>query len=647
LSAPAASTATGLRSISWSARPRGGLRTLALALAAAALVLAAGWAGYSASRQRGTDTLRTEANHQLELFGAAAEGVIKRLEPVPATVQLNPEVLELLRQPGSRERAAAASNYLRRLNAHLGSLAVFVLNERGSVLAASDASLVGEDLAYRPYFLEALSGRVGRHFAIDTRSGQGGYFVSHPIHDGARVAGVAAIKINLEPINEAWASLGAPALLADSNQVVILSSEPAWRYTALAELSVEQRVDLQLSRLYGEQRLPRFPLKVDLRVDEDSQVVEGVLPHGLEGSASPLAPARSMLVLGRTLNGMDWRLMMFADLRPVRQEAVTYGLLAALAMGVMVLLALIALQRRRILRQKLDAQRWLQQANAELEQQVQRRTSALLAANEHLEREVAERQAAEQTLRQAQDELVHAGKMAALGQLATGITHELTQPLGAIRTLSGNALEFMKRGQLETVQGNLQLLTRLADQMGGIIEPLKGFARKSQARPQACDMGRAFANALFLYDQRLRDQGVSVLRPEATEAPPLLAWVDANRLEQVWINLVGNALDAMKDNEAAGRPRELRLTLRRDGAQIVAELCDSGPGLAEDVRAHLFEPFFTTKDVGVGLGLGLAISRDIAREAGGELEADNRPAGQGSGACFRLRLPAAPDTENP
>jgi two-component system C4-dicarboxylate transport sensor histidine kinase DctB len=354
-----------------------------------------------------------------------------------------------------------------------------------------------------------------------------------------------------------------------------------------------------------------------------------------------------MLVVGRTLNGMDWRLLMFADLRPVRQEAVTYGLLAALAMGVLLLLALIALQRRRILRQKLDAQRWLQQANTQLEQQVQRRTSALSETNARLEREVAERLAAEQTLRQAQDELIHAGKMAALGQLSTGITHELTQPLGAMRTLSGNALEFMKRGQLDSVQGNLQLLTRLADQMGGIIEPLKGFARKSQARPQACDVGRAFANALFLYDQRLRKQNVSIVRPEATDTPRLLAWVDANRLEQIWINLVGNALDAMKDSEAAGRPRELRLSVRREADDIVAELCDSGPGLAEDVRAHLFEPFFTTKDVGVGLGLGLAISRDIAREAGGELEADNRPAGQGSGACFRLRLPAAPDTENP
>jgi two-component system C4-dicarboxylate transport sensor histidine kinase DctB len=629
--------------MSWSARPRGALRTLAQAMLALVLVLLAGWLGFSASVQRGTESLRQEANHQLELFGAAAEGIIKRLEHAPATVQLNQDVLALLRQPQSAARVDSANLYLRRLNAHLGSLSVFVLNERGTVLASSDATMAGEDQAFRPYFLEALSGRVGRHFAIDTRNQQPGYYVSHPIHDGARVAGVAAIKISLEAINEAWPSLGSPALLADSNQVVILSSEPGWRYTALAELSVSQRVDLQLSRLYGEQRLPRFPLKVDLRIDENSQVVEGLVPHGPDADAGlPLPASRGLLVQGRTLNGMDWRLLMFSDLQPVRREAVMHSLLAALAAGTLLLLALIALQRRRLVRQKLQAQRWLQQANTELEHTVQRRTSALTEANLRLKREVAERQQAETTLRQAQDELVHAGKMAALGQLATGITHELTQPLGAIRTLSGNALEFMKRGKLDTVQSNLQILTRLADQMGGIIEPLKGFARKSKAQPVRCDVAVAINNALFLYDQRLRNEGVQ-LHKDCTPGA-VQAWCDPNRLEQVLINLIGNALDAMR--EAGVAQRQLWVSACNEATdqapdRVLIEVRDSGAGLAEDVRARLFEPFFTTKDAGVGLGLGLAISRDIVREAGGELEADNHPEG---GACFKLRLPTAPDS---
>jgi len=590
---------------------------LTLALLALAAVLGAGWLSFDASERQGTEALRREANHQLELFAAAVEGVIQRHEAAPATVQLSPEVLALLREPQSAARQAAADLYVRRLNAHLGSLSVFVLNERGLVLASSDAGMQGEDLAFRPFFLEALSGRVGRHFAIDARDGRPGYFVSHPIHDGARVAGVAAIKISLEPINAAWDTLGSPALLADSNQVVILSSEPAWRYTRLAEPSLEQRIDLQLARLYAGQSLPRFPLRVDLRIDEDSQVLEGVLPHGLRqgNGGAPAGAGRPMLVLGRTLNGMDWRLLMFSDLKPVRQDALGMGLLGGLGVGIVLLLGLIVQQRRRLQRQQ-----------------------ALAEANRRLQREVAERQQAEATLRQAQDELVHAGKMAALGQLATGITHELAQPLGAIRTLAGNALEFMRRDDLASVQGNLQILTRLADQMGQIIQPLKGFARKSRAQPVRCDVGQALSNALFLYDQRLRQEQVTLQRE--LEPGQLQAWFDANRLEQVLVNLIGNALDAMQGREH----RRLWLDAGRSTEGVWIAVRDNGPGLDEATLGRLFEPFFTTKAAGVGLGLGLAISRDIAREGGGELEALNHPDG---GAIFRLTLPHEPRTLRP
>lgn len=612
---------------SWGRRPSG--TWLAVLAVAAALVAAAGWTGYTASARRGTDALRAEANHQLDLFASVVQGLVRRLEYVPATLQLSGEVQALLRQPEDAERQRAATAYLRRLNAHLGSAALHVMSPRGVVIASSDAALVGEDLSFRPYFLEALSGRVGRHFAIGVRDGVPGYYVSHPVHDGARIVGVAVLKIGLEPVDQAWSLLDAPALLADSNQVVVLSSRPEWRYTALAELPLERRVDLQTTRLYGERPIERLPLQVALRVDEDSQIVEGVLPEGLRGQGASNGErglSREMLVLGRLLDGMDWRLLMFTDLRGVRQEALQAGLLAAVSTAFGLALVLVVNQRRRITRQKLQAHR-------ELETQVALRTQALSEANEHLRREVAEREQAEQTLRQAQDELVHAGKMAVLGQLATGITHELTQPLGAIRTLSANAVEFMRRGEHGVAADNLTIMARLADQMGAIIEPLKGFARKSQARPQACPVDRAVRHALFLYDQRLRKVGAVV--DDATAGGTLQAWCDPNRLEQVLVNLIGNALDAMADDPA---PR-LRIDAAVHEGALQLRVLDHGAGLPEDVRERLFEPFFSTKDAGAGLGLGLAISRDIAREAGGELWADNHPDG---GACFTLRLPLPP-----
>jgi len=125
------------------------------------------------------------------------------------------------------------------------------------------------------------------------------------------------------------------------------------------------------------------------------------------------------------------------------------------------------------------------------------------------------------------------------------------------------------------------------------------------------------------------------------EPGQVIAWCDPNRLEQVLINLIGNAMDAMRDAEV----KALTLEASSDAAcspPLRIDVSDTGPGVPEEVRQRLFEPFFTTKDPGVGLGLGLAISRDIVREFHGDLEADNRP---GGGACFTVRLPAAPSQE--
>ena len=616
---------------------------LVLTLAAFAVIAAAARMGFLFSERQGIATQRRESAHRLDLFASAVEAMVKRLEHVPPTVQLNDDVQRLLRGQGSPRRTRAANDYLRHLNAFIGSQAVFVLNDRGVVLASSnsdrpDDSLVGVDLSFRPYFLEALSGRVGRHFAIGIDGNQPGYFVSHPVHDGASVVGVAAIKISLEPINQLWETLGAPALLADTNQVVILASRPKWRYTALIPLPIERRVDLQLTRMYNNLRLARFPLSAELAIDEDSQVVDTVLPAGGPVALRPVQGGT--LVLGRTINGMDWRLMMFADLQPVRNQALFGGMAAALAAGVLVLTLLFFAQRRRITRQRMASKELLERANAELERNVADRTRDLTDANRRLRDEVSERVQAEHSLRATQDELVHAAKMAMLGQIASGITHELTQPLGAIRTLSGNAVEFMRRGELDEVPGNLGIIARLADQMGSIIQPLKRFARKSRSAPAPSDVAYAVGNALFLYHSRLKKERIEVVN--RCVAGAVIASCDPNRLEQVLTNLIGNAIDAMADSalkvltlqagiEPAGEGVEA-------GGRVRVDVIDTGSGFSDDLAAHLFEAFYTTKASGTGLGLGLTISRDIVHDFRGEIFASARP---GGGACFSVTLPAA------
>jgi C4-dicarboxylate-specific signal transduction histidine kinase len=613
---------------------RRALRRLLFGSCALAAILVIAWLGFDLGEARAIAALRMESNHRLELFASAVRGMLLRLEHEPATIQLNHDVQALLREPGRPERVRATNNYLKRFNAYLGSMAIFVMDDRGVVLASSNAaadddSRVGEDLSFRPYFLEALSGRVGRHFAIGIHGNQPGYFVSHPIHDGARVVGVAAIKISLDPIDDAWKMLGVPALLADANQVVILSSKPEWRYTSLVDLTVERRVDLQLTRLYSDLKPPRFLLPIEPPAAEDGQA-PGRIKAGL-------------LILGRPIDGMDWRLLTFSSLREVHSQALLYGAMSAVAASFVVLSMLYLAQRRRILRQRHASRLLLEHINLQLEQKVEARTRDLTDINARLRDEVLEREQAEQNLRAAQSELIQTAKLAVLGQMATGITHELTQPLGAIRTLSGNTIEFLRRGDTAMLSSNLHIIARLADQMGNIIQPLKSFAHKSQPTPAYADVAHAVSNALFLFDLRLRNEGVQLLNRCAPGQST--AWCDPNRLEQVLINLIGNAIDAMEASplkmlaiEASPHPG------RRAGPQAAVgwlriDVMDTGSGFGGRTTAQIFEPFFTTKASGAGLGLGLTISRDIVREFNGEIEASQRPEG---GARFTLHLPTGP-----
>jgi len=189
-------------------------------------------------------------------------------------------------------------------------------------------------------------------------------------------------------------------------------------------------------------------------------------------------------------------------------------------------------------------------------------------------------------------------------------------------------VKFMQRGDLDSAQGNLDRIGSLVDAMGQLTSQLKSFARKSSGAIGPVQVRRAVDNALFLLDRRLR--GAKLCIDVADDA---VALCDSNRLEQVLVNLIGNALDAL---DGTAEPR-LDIAARREGDRVTVTVRDNGPGLAEDVLAHLFEPFFTTKDSGSGLGLGLAISAGIVHDSGGTLSGGN--ASQG-GAQFTFDLPA-------
>jgi two-component system C4-dicarboxylate transport sensor histidine kinase DctB len=604
------------------------------------LFLLAGVVAFKTSEKSGFNQLREAASHQLDVLASAIDSEVTRHASIPSAVELNSDVRALLRAPDEKKdiHQAAANRFLQNLNDHLGGPAIFVLDTTGHVVASSDwifsHNMLGVDLSYMPFFRGAVAGAPERHYAVDSVRNEPGYFFALPIRDEQqdwKVIGVAVVKSGLHELERRWLAQEAPALIVDNNGVVLLASPPEWRYATLIQQAPEVLERIGREQFAG-QKLGAESLDISIEAAQEGAVVR--LARQDAGVFKALQGKKPYLALSRHLPGTAWRIVVFSDLQPVTVQASTHAALAMAAFGCLLLMLLYLSQRRRAARNRHEAQALLEQANQELERNVAARTVDLSDAVERLQKEVVERQRAEQTLRAAQDELIQAAKLAVLGQMATGITHELSQPLGAIRTLAANAVEFMHRGDQATAEKNLGIVGQLAEQMGGIITPLKTFARKSPAMPAAVDVAQAVDAALFLFDQRLRKQSVTVDRQ--IEPNLWIAWCDQNRLQQVLVNLIGNAIDAMAEQSI----RRLSFTLATHADnQLALAVTDSGSGFSPSALAHLFEPFFTTKQPGEGLGLGLTISRDILRDFGGDLLAEAAPQG---GARFIILLPRPP-----
>jgi two-component system C4-dicarboxylate transport sensor histidine kinase DctB len=315
----------------------------------------------------------------------------------------------------------------------------------------------------------------------------------------------------------------------------------------------------------------------------------------------------------RPVNRGSWRLVLLDDEAPTRQTAIIIGAMSGLAAMVTLLTVGLVEQRRREIKQRLASQVALQAANDMLESRVQERTAELRAA---------------------QDDLVHAGKLAALGQMSAGIVHELNQPLAALQTAADNAILLVDRGSIGDARGNLFRIGELIRRLGRLTGQLRVFAYKSNSPLDTVSVEHAVAESLKIVAARVKEGGVDVVTNIDAN---LCVVADQTRLEQLLCNIVGNALDAV---ESVERKSILIRGTREEGqtARCRIAISNSGPVIASDVLQRMFEPFVTTKPAGKGLGLGLMLSNHIARSFGGELRARNL---MPCGAEFVVLLPLA------
>jgi two-component system C4-dicarboxylate transport sensor histidine kinase DctB len=579
---------------------------------------------YLAADRLGHKRLRQEGLHRLELYAAALESELAKYEYLPDLLTLERDVILLLQKPGDENLVRAVNERLAGINRATHTAVLYILDNTGIAVASSnwdeEASFVGVDLSYRPYFQEAMQRGSGRFYAIGTTSGAPGFFFARALSDGERTLGVGALKVSINHLEQAWAGSTDVVLAADANGVIFLTSNPEWRFHTLGPLPPAAAQRIEMTRQYWNVQL------TPLRVEVKSVLADGARAVTVNANEGGREGTSDYLELRQPVPEAGWNLVLLSSRRPVyelRQLAVA---LAGLLSAVLLLLILYARQRRRSVAESLAAKEALERANDALERKVAERTADLLTANTQLHREMSER-------RRAEEGLVQAGKLAALGQMAAGITHELNQPLAALRTLSANTGIFLQRGRMIDAVKNLDVIGDLIDRMGKITGQLKAFARKDPIQLRPVSLRRSLANALFLLNQRTSEQRVAI----AEEWPGQDVWVfgDSTRLEQVIVNLVANAMDAM----AGEAQQRMTIAITGVGDQVRIAVRDNGPGIPEHHIPRLFEPFFTTKESGKGLGLGLVISIGIARELGGDLTAANRPEG---GAEFVLRLQQAP-----
>lgn len=325
------------------------------------------------------------------------------------------------------------------------------------------------------------------------------------------------------------------------------------------------------------------------------------------------------LFVSRPAPVLDMTAHMLLDIRPARSAALTAAAAGGASVFALCLFALVILQRRVALRQQLALEA---RAKETLEAKVADRTAALTA-------EVAERRAAEAALREAQDDLVQAGKMSALGNMAAGLAHELNQPLSAIRGFADNARILLQRQRQEEADENLGRIADLTARAARIIKNLRAFARNAPEPTGPVALGPVLDDAIALMAARARVEGVEIrLDPPTGD---VVVEGGAVRLQQVVVNLLSNALDAMKD-----APGAVDVTVTEGADRATVSIRDRGEGLGADIKDRVFDPFFSTKtDEGEGMGLGLSISYGIIRSFGGELRAANHPDG---GAIFTIEL---------
>ncbi|MBW3530883.1 ATP-binding protein [Shewanella sp. NKUCC06_TVS] len=556
---------------------------------------------------QGKIEIQKQSEKQLKELVSFLDGALSRYESIPHVLSTNPMLANVLNDQQNLDKVQELNLYLEEIQHVTEASDIYLIDALGIAIAASNwqqsFSFIGKDYSFRPYYTDAISGNLGRYYAVGTSSDKRGFYFSYPIYQqgGKGILGAIIVKVNIADIEQQSTSIAIAGqyqfLISDPEDIVFISSIDEWRLKSLTPLTQAKQYALNASKRYAERPIGELLMKP--LYESGSQAMLYQLQTGTDHE--------QYMDIHQSMAKAGWRVHILAPIKPLLTSLPALMLLSASIYLLLALSILFNAERRRNLHR-------MQLAQSLLEQRVEERTQDLQQANNQL--------------KDTQDELIQAAKLTVIGSLSASINHELNQPLAALRSYAQNTQTFLARDMQDKALDNIKIIIELTDRLADIVGQFKSFTRKSQGADSATDIGRCIKQALTIVQPAIDKQGVEldVQLPNGNYQ----VWGDKVRLQQVFVNIMSNAIVAMQ--QSVKRQLVIRVTSED---KFCISIQDSGPGVRESQMEKIFEPYFTTNERH-GLGLGLSISQRIIESMQGQINVANAEEG---GAIFQIILP--------
>jgi len=533
--------------------------------------------------ERFTQSTANRAELRLALYGSNLQSELQRNSIVPQLLARDPSLISALNSNDFTQTSQRLISFVD----EIGAASLSLLDRDGRTVASTERVNISKSHREKGYFIDAVRSANTVFRVVEKETGGFGFYYSRRVDDQGQVIGVILVEVDLQKFERAWAGISEAVFVTNSEGIITLSTEPKWR-----GMSEDQAIALQS---------PESALDRALRMTTD---------WGDSPFNAYVAGQAVMRIQGR-IPFRGWQITTFTAYSSVRERVNSI-----LAFEIMVFAVLFAVGFY-----------YTSRRNASKVIFFQRESLALRDLNARLHREIAERERMEKTLQVAEQSLAQSSKLAALGEMAAAVSHELNQPLAAMKTYLAGAGLLLRRNRPDEAMVAFQRMDDLVERMGAITRQLKSHARKGAEKFSPIDIAAALDSSISMMDPQFRLSKIKLTKILPDE--DVFVMGDRMRLEQVLINLLRNAHDAVKNETHP----EIEIILNR-GNVVTLSVRDNGHGISD--LDNLFEPFHTTKAPGDGVGLGLAISSGIIKDLGGRLTARNAENG---GAVFVIEMP--------